>query len=171
MAGTETRAFGYAAARSEDRYPDLRYGEPAGPDNAALGGVSELRGLLVSPTMAQLQKDTEDAERAAMPSDDPSPTAEPDDAPPGSTPPGDPLPFTPRRPSRITAGKVIQGRFDLNDVGLIENEIIQNLRADGGEVTISITISAIKPDGFSESITRSIRENSAQLGLEYHETQ
>ena len=81
------------------------------------------------------------------------------------------MPPTPRGPSRITAGKVIQGRFDLNDVGLIENEIIQNLRADGGEVTISITISAIKPDGFSESITRSVRENSDQLGLDYEDDQ
>ena len=73
----------------------------------------------------------------------------------------------PRGPSRITTGKVVQGRLDLNDVGLIENEIIQNLRADGGDVTISITISATKPDGFSESITRSVRENSAQLGLDF----
>ena len=166
MAGTETRAFGYAPVRSEDRYLDLRYGETVSPDN-----VSELRGLLVSPTMAQLQKDAEAAERDTTPTDDQRPSTGPSDTPPDDTPPDDSPTPAPRGPSRITAGKVIQGRFDLNDVGLIENEIIQNLRADGGEVTISITISATKPDGFSESITRSVRENSDQLGLDYEDDQ
>ena len=168
--GAELCAFGYAPAASEGFYPDLRYGDPVEPGSDALG-VSELRGLLVSPTMARLQKEAEAAERDATPPDDRRPSDVPYDPTPDLTPPGAPPSPTPRGPSRITTGKVVQGRLDLNDVGLIENEIIQNLRADGGEVTISITISATKPDGFSESITRSIRENSAQLGLEYHETQ
>ena len=171
MAGTELRAFGYATARSEDRYPDLRYGEPVGPGNQALNGVSELRGLLVSPTMAQLQKDAEAAERDTTPTDDQAPSTTPSDQPSDQTPPDDSPPPATSGPSRITAGKVIQGRFDLNDLGLIENEIIQNLRTDGGEVTISITISATKPDGFSENITRSVRENSDQLGLDYEDDQ
>ena len=171
MAGTEARAFGYASVRSEDGYPDLRYGEPVVPGNQMLDGVSELRGLLVSPTMAQLQKDAEAAERDTTPTDDQVPSTDPIDTPTDHAHPDDsPLP-APRGPSRITAGKVIQGRFDLNDIGLIENEIIQNLRTDGGEVTISITISATKPDGFSESITRSVRENSDQLGLDYEDDQ
>ena len=165
-AGTESRAFGYAPAASEGRYANLRYGEPVGPGSDALNDVSNLRGLLVSPTMAQLQKD---AERDATPPDDRRPSGVPYGPTLDPTPPGDPLPPppAPRGPSRITTGKVVQGRLDLNDVGLIENEIIQNLRADGGHVTISITISAIKLDGFSESITRSVRENSAQLGLDF----
>ena len=161
-AGTELRAFGYAPAASEGRYASLRYGEPVEP-----GSIHELRGLLVSPTMAQLQKDAEAAGREDAPSPD---DEHPSDVPYDPTPSGEDHPTAPptlRGPSRIVTGKVIQGRFDLNDVGLIENEIIQNLRADGGDVTITITISATKPDGFSESITRSVRENSAQLGLEF----
>ena len=94
------------------------------------------------------------------------PPSEPDD-----TPPGDPPSFVHRSPSQITTGKVVQGRFDLNDIGLIESEIIQNLRADGGDVTISITISATKPGGFSEGIARSVRENSVQLGLDYEQNE
>ena len=167
--GTESRAFGYAPATSQGRYANLRYGEPVGPGSDALNDVSNLRGLLVSPTMARLQKEAEAAERDATPPDDRRPSDVPYDPTLDPTPPGDPLPPppAPRGPSRITTGKVVQGRLDLNDVGLIENEIIQNLRDDGGDVTISITISATKPDGFSESITRSIRENSAQLGLDF----
>ena len=168
MEGTALRAFGYATSASEGTYPNLRYGEPIDPGPGALG-VSELRGLLVSPTMAQLQKDAEAPDRDVPPSDDRRPPFEPDETPLHDIPPDDPKPPAARGPSRIVTGKVVQGRFDLNDVGLMENEIIQNLRADGGEVTISITISATKPDGFSENITRSVRENSVQLGLNYEE--
>ena len=74
MAGTETRAFGYATVKSDDRYPDLRYGEAFGTSNQALGGVSELRGFWLVPTMAQLQKDSEAAERAEAPTDDDGPS-------------------------------------------------------------------------------------------------
>ena len=35
----------------------------------------------------------------------------------------------------------------------------------GGEITVSVTVSATKPDGFSENTARSVRENSVQLGL------
>ncbi len=38
-------------------------------------------------------------------------------------------------------------------------------------MSIHITISATKPDGFSGSITRSVRENSDQLGLDYEDDQ
>ena len=62
-AGTEVRTFGYAPTTSEGRYTNLRYGEPVEPGGGLLGDTSELRGLLVSPTMAQLQKDAEAAER------------------------------------------------------------------------------------------------------------
>ena len=44
------------------------------------------------------------------------------------------------------------------------------LSSDGGEITVEITISASKPDGFSDGIIRSVRENSAQLGLEFNES-
>ena len=47
----------------------------------------------------------------------------------------------------------------------MRDEIIRNLNEDGGSVTVQITISAHKPSGFSESITRSVRENGIQLGL------
>ena len=33
------------------------------------------------------------------------------------------------------------------------------------DITVSVTVSATKQDGFSENIARSIRENSVQLGL------
>ena len=52
---------------------------------------------------------------------------------------------------------------------MLREEIIRNLTNDGGEVTVEIIVSATKAEGFSESIARSVRENSAQLGLEFSE--
>ena len=50
----------------------------------------------------------------------------------------------------------------------MRQEIIRNLR-EGGRVTITITIEADNPDGFSDSAVRTVKENSGQLGLDYAE--
>ena len=93
---------------------------------------------------------------------DPPPIVVPDD-PPVDLPP-DPTPLA--GPKRIVVTKTIQNDISLDDIKLLRDEIIRNLSDDGGEVTVEITITANKPEGFSESTVRVVRENSDQLGLD-----
>ena len=79
-----------------------------------------------------------------------------------------PLPAPPPwRPRRVTARKTVQSYVALYDFNRLRDEIIRNLRNDGGTVTVEVIINGEKADGFSESITRAIRENSLQLELEF----
>ena len=94
---------------------------------------------------------------------DPSPIVVPDD-PPVDLPLPDPTPLA--GPKRIVVTKTIQNDISLDDINLLRDEIIRNLSADSGEITVKITITANKPEGFSESTARAVRENSAQLGLD-----
>jgi hypothetical protein len=41
------------------------------------------------------------------------------------------------------------------------------LQDGGGEITVTITIEASKNDGFDEGVTRPVRDNSGQLGLDF----
>ena len=83
-----------------------------------------------------------------------------DDPKPPDPPPG---------PKHITVSKTMENDISRDEVNQLQNEIIRNLHNDGGQVTIEITISAHKPDGFSENIASSIRENSHQLGAKVDE--
>ena len=62
--------------------------------------------------------------------------------------------------------KTIQDDISLDDISPLREEVIRNLNADGGSVTIEIVITANNPEGFSESTDRAVRENSVQLGLD-----
>ena len=59
--------------------------------------------------------------------------------------------------------------ISLNDISQLREEIIRNLREDGANITVEITITAEKTDGFDEDATRSVRENSLLLGVEFTE--
>ena len=87
-----------------------------------------------------------------------------DDTP---TPPPAPQP---RRPRRVTARKIVQSDVAMYDFNQLRDEIIRNLRNDGGAVTVEVIINGEKAEGFSESITRAIRENSVQLELDFTES-
>ena len=112
--------------------------EAGGADTGATGSAGELPGVRPKPGL-----------------DDDSPAPTPTPAP------------QPRRPRRVTARKTVQSDVALYDFNRLRDEIIRNLRNDGGSVTVAVIISGEKADGFSESITRAIRENSLQLELEF----
>ena len=164
--GVREGAFGYASGYQTNGYQDLRFREPH--DDHQLGALAEhVPGLLVSAEMAELVK-------AEQPPPDvgPTPPDEGDTDHAGTeTGPGvvtPPVVVPPRRgPRRIVAVKTIQGDVSLDDIDRLRDEIIDNLRDDGGQVTVEITITAEKTDGFSESVTRTVRDNSEQLGLDY----
>ncbi len=67
---------------------------------------------------------------------------------------------------RIVARKTVEGELSLDEINDLRQEIIDPLDADGGDVTIEITVTAYKADGFSENIERSVKENGIQLDIE-----
>ena len=165
--GVTERKFGYAASHYNDDYKDLCFGEPMSDAPMIADGVS---GLLVNPEMAQLIID-ETPEEKTSEEETPPPTEDT-----GTYTTEEPIEThepvaspTQRGPRHITATKTMQSDISLDDVNLLREEIIRNLRDDGGEITISITINAEKTDGFSESIARSVRENSTQLSIDFEQ--
>ncbi len=156
--GVPNRNFGYAEDHYDDQYKGLRFGDSL-PD-ASTAVADRALGLLVNPEMAQLVQAETPPEKPLTRPDDTGPyTAEPQ-------PEDDKTPPAPRGPRRIIATKTMQGEISLDDARLLSDEIIRNLRDDGGEVTVEITIRAHKADGFSESTARAVRENSVQLDLD-----
>ena len=167
--GVEQGSFGYATDHDEDSYNGLRYTESL-TDNGSVIAERNV-GFLVRPEAAARQK----AAEMPRPDNGPGGGNSVGPKPGGLTPPiikpapdsPDPPP-APRGPRRITARKTTGANISLDDINTLREEIIRNLTADGGEITVEITVSARKPDGFSEAITRSVRENSVQLGLEFN---
>ena len=163
--GVEQGFFGYAAKIDGENYDGLRYLELV----ADLGLVvaERNRGFLVRPNVAALHKEQTSAADGSQPpptngnKGEPTPNKESNDSPP---------PPTSQGPRRITARKTAGSDLSLDDVNTLREEIIRNLSQDGGEISIEIIITARKPDGFSETIARSVKENSVQLGLEFTES-
>ena len=162
--GVEQGAWGYAEAVNGDRYDGLRYGEPmAGPRSMML---EKSQGFLVRREAATRQKEAEKP-IAPLPDNLPgyvvgpgpdNPIVKPDPVDP------DPLPVN-AGPRLIIVRQTSGPDISLDDINQLREEIIHNLRDDGGEITVEIVVSASKAEGFSESITRSVRENSANLNL------
>ena len=67
---------------------------------------------------------------------------------------------------RIVARKTVESELSLDAINDLRQEIIDPLRGDDGDVTIEITITAYKVDGFSQNIERSVKENGIQLDIE-----
>ena len=153
--GISESKFGYATGYNGKEYEGMCFGR-------SMSFTDADSGLLVHPEMTELVI----REEAPVPPDDPpdvvsddSSTTDPDEEQPPDPPP-------PAGPKRIVVTKTIQDDISLDDINLLRDEIIRNLNTDGGEVTVEIVITANKPEGFSESTARAVRENSAQLGLD-----
>ena len=162
--GVEQGSFGYATNFNGERYDGLRYSEPMA-DSGTVVAERNL-GFLVRPGVAAQQKEVEKTQAqhgTQQPGNNTTETRHQTEE--GSPPPPPPTP--PQGPRRITTRKTAGANLSLDDFNTLREEIIRNLSQDGGEVTVQITISARKPDGFSEGTTRSVKENSVQLGLEF----
>ena len=154
--GVSESEFGYATGYNGKEYEGLCFG-------SSMSFADVDSGLLVHPEMAQL------IIKEGLPVIDPDP-------PPGGSPDNSPItdpdvelppdPPSTAGPKRIVVTKTIQNDISLDDINLLRDEIIRNLSADDGSVTVEIAITANKSEGFSESTARAVRENSAQLGLD-----
>ena len=67
---------------------------------------------------------------------------------------------------RVVARKIVEGELSLDDIDDLRQEIIGPLGSDGGDITVEITITAYKADGFSQNIERSVKENCVELNIE-----
>lgn len=162
--GVEQGAFGHADRHDGDKYLGLRYGESmTAPDSAVAEGSP---GFLVRPEAAARQKEAEQVASSRGTSGGANDPDADTSGSGGATMPCESPPPVPRGPRRVVVRKTVGANLSLDDVNVLREEIIRNLRSDGGDVTVEITVSASKPGGFSESIVRSVRENGAQLGLE-----
>ena len=167
--GVPESAFGYAEGYDPDadveQYKDMRFGE-AMPEGLTGPIADSTNGLLINPEMARLVKE-EQARRQREEPESPTPDA-PDSPPPHHAPPIAPHDPGAARPTHtsLIVGKTVEGDMSLDDFSMMREEIIRSLNDVGGQVTISVTVSATKPGGFSDNELRAIRENSRQLELE-----
>ena len=156
--GVSEGKFGYAETYNNEEYEGMSFGKPMSYPSSTDPNL----GLLVTPEMAQLVVE----ETLPVIDPDPPPIIVPDDPP--VDPPPDPPP--PAGPKRIVVTKTIPNDISLDDISQLRDEVIRNLRADNGDVTVEIVITANKPEGFSESTARAVRENSAQLDLGFEQS-
>jgi hypothetical protein len=164
-AGVFGRADGHDAASGKYRNLTRRVAEaPASYATTPLSGST----LIVEPEMAELYRLESDGglEGASSRPDQGGGTLPPEPEAPDRT---EPAPG-PRLPRQIVARKRIAADVVTYDFNQLRDEIIRNLRNDGGDVTVEVIIRADKTDGFSESITRAVRENSVQLELDFTES-
>ena len=166
--GVEQGDWGYADSVERDRYDGLRYGEAMSSVGPMM--LEKKPGFLVRREAATRQKE---AERTVTPPPDWAPD---DDEGVEPRPDGDdsisPSPGPPAStlgPRRIVVRKTTGPDISLDDINVLREDIIRNLSSDGGEVAVEIIVSASKAEGFSENMTRSVRENSRQLELEFRE--
>ncbi len=156
--GVPDGAFGYAESYDEDQYEGMRFREPI--RGSASNASDRSATLLVNPEMAVLVME-EGGPQEKQPAQElpPSPTDGTQSLQPAP-------PSTPHGPKRIVASKTAENDVSLDDFNQLREEIIRTLRDGGGTVTVTITIAAHKADGFAESTTRAVRENSVQLGID-----
>jgi predicted AAA+ superfamily ATPase len=151
---TDTFACAESYDEGASRYRGLRGGQVASLS-------AESAGLLVKPDVARRQMDAE------TPVPPPGPGPRPD---PGPGPSPGPSPPTPAPKLRRFHGTV---RLDSTRVGRdasrIADEVIAHLAGQvGAEVTVTLEVEASLPDGASDSMVRTVTENSQTLKFTSH---
>ncbi|MEU3630907.1 Swt1 family HEPN domain-containing protein [Streptomyces fradiae] len=143
-----------------------RYVGLAIPHEDGFGQISDAT-LLVSPTLAEAQREGEQAAAAPTAGANEPPAAEPV---PEVTGPGTTSAPTPSPETEAPANTRFFGVYHVNperysrDLTRLAQEVLQHLAAvEGVELTISVEISAVKPDGFSGDKVRVVTENARTL--------
>ena len=169
--GTPVGAFGYARDYNPDtgEYRGLRYEEPLQDPTAGFIIDENSAGLLVTPNKAGQQKEKAKVREHDTPKDPPAPpnnVLDKDKA--DSNDDNSNRKHSAPRPKLLRASKTAVGGLSLNDYNDLQNDIIRILQEDGAEVTVTITIEGRKEDGFDDTVARPIRDNSGQLGFDFH---
>ena len=155
--GVAAGTFGYARAYRDSDYQHFYFEEQ-------IGGLTNVEGstaVLINPELAKLVKQEKPA-----PPDPPAPDIGPETE--GTeTDTGGELPQT-KGPTLMVVTKTLQPELPFaEDIDTLQDEIVRTLQADGGNVTVEITVTAAKPDGFSENTARAVKQNSEHLNAEF----
>jgi len=151
-----------------DRYDDAtdRYNGLWLPGDTGRAPVTDAT-LIVKPTPAEAQR-AEEVAAAATSAPESGADAQPTGAAAASAAPGGATTAAPapaRRPAatRYVGSAPISAERYSADFAKIATEVLTNLAASGAKLTISLSIDAIHPDGFTEQQLRTIRENATTL--------
>jgi hypothetical protein len=165
----EQDSFAYAESWDETagRYRGLRH-------NTTVMLTSDDKGVLVKSDVARAQLDREAAIQVphvpAPPSALPGePTQRPEPGTP-SSPTGTPVapPATPR-PKRFYGTVTLNAQRVGRDAAQIAEEVIAHLAGQvGSEVTVTLEINALLPDGASDALLRTVTENARVLKFDGH---
>ena len=156
--GIAAGTFGYASAYQDGDYANFRF-------EAQIGGlriVEDSTAVLINPEMAKLIKE----EQSAAP--DPPTPPEPDPKLVDDATDVIVEPPKPKGPTHVVVTKALQLELPFaEDIDILQDEIARTLQADGGTVTVEITVTADKSDGFSENTTRAVKQNSEHLNADF----
>jgi hypothetical protein len=153
----ETETFAYAESYDEaaTRYRGLRAGR-------TVSVSADDNGLLVNPDVARKQMDVD-----APPPQPPRPPRGGDDDEPA--PPSPPPPPAERKLRRFHGTANLDPARVGRDAGRIAEEVIANLAGQvGADVTVTIEIEALLPNGASDQIVRTVTENCSSLKFSSH---
>lgn len=157
----EKDAFAYADSQDEStgRYRGLRGGQQI----PIADGDS---GLLVKPGVARKQMDEEQPSKSL---DRPG-TVPGEPTPSGEGPePGDAKPEESARPKRFHGSVKLDAMRPGRDAGKIAEEVITHLSGlVGAEVTLTLEMEAVIPDGAPENVVRIVTENARTLKFDSH---
>ncbi len=157
--GIEAGTFGYASAYQDGNYLNFRFEKQMG----GLRIVEDSTAVLINPEMAKLLKEAEEEK--------PTPSTPPEPKPAPSTDGTTPVvidPPQPKGPTHVVVTKALQLELPFGDeIKALQDEIVRTLKADGGNVSIEITVTAEKSDGFSENTTRAVKQNSEHLNADF----
>jgi hypothetical protein len=152
----EQDAFAYADGYDEagGRYRGLRAVQQVAISDADSG-------VLVKPTAARVQLDTEAKTAAALATEGGTTTATPRPGGAVSTPVS---PATAPKPRRFHGTVVLDPTRTGRDAGRIADEVIAHLSGlVGAEVTVTLDIHAEIPGGVPETVVRTVTENARTL--------
>ncbi len=153
--GVAVGTFGYAHAYENEKYQNPRFMEQVG----TLSINHDTTAVLINPEVAKQLKG-EHLVEPAPPEPGLGPQASETDEQSESTPTNG--------PTRLVVTKSLQLEQPfLADIETIQDEIVRTLQTDGANVTVEITVTADKSDGFSEHTERAVRQNSEYLNAEF----
>ena len=159
LAGT----FGFAHAYTDGDYVNFRFEENVG----ALRIDKVTTAILINPELAKIIKEEEEKRKAVEPEPKPDESDEgtgKEDDSTGTTPD----PPQPKGPTHVVVTKILQLKSPFaEEIEIIQDEIVQTLQTDGGNVKIEVVVTAEKSEGFSENTARSVKLNSEHIDAEF----
>ena len=168
--GIREGTFGYASDYSQEGdYPNFRFAEHPGSLRIDKGTTA----VLINPEFAKLvkeekeQKEEEQKEKEKEFQEKTVLFKPPEKKPEDTATDGAIDPPT-KRITHVVITKALQLELPFaEDIDIIQEEIARTLQQAGGTVSVEITVTAEKSDGFSENTTRAVRQNSEHVKAEF----